>query len=130
MAKENKLIPKEQLADFLAQKQLLTKTIHVPAWDRNVEIRELTAREQMQVGALMVNMQTSNGQSAMANIQKDKIGEMLLLASAYGLGIGEDGIELLNNHGAAVARIGQAVLELSGMEGGDTQAPPLAQNGK
>lgn len=106
------LLRGQTLRDFLEQKKLNTITIEVAAWGgKRVEIRELTAMERMTIG----NMILKTGREKEGELDMAQMGRMLLTAATLGLSLPLSYAAILDNHGAAVQEIAQAVLALSGM---------------
>lgn len=87
--------------------ELKTASVDVPAWGGQVEIRELTARQRMELSLMVVD---DSGKTDFARFP-----DALLIAAQIGLGLAKSQREQLDLHPDAVQTIGMAVMQMSGM---------------
>lgn len=108
------------LRDYLGKKKISTKEIEVAAWGgKQVTIRALTAEQHMRVGTLAADMRKAMaGENTKAAVDMSKLPRMMVLVTAFGLGLEENELDLLAAHGEAVQEISTQVMALSGMGGG------------
>ena len=102
------------LNDILGIDDLKRETIEVPEWGGTVTVKELTAEEKLKVGA-MVSAEGSQD-------DPNRIVQVMLTAAAYGLGATDEQIHAVGaKNYAAIERVAQSVLRLSGMEKPDKE---------
>jgi hypothetical protein len=97
------------LDDILKLDDLRRETVAVPEWGGEVEVRELTAAEKLEIGAAVAGKDQSQMSPAdMANL--------MITAAAYGLGANKNQVAAVGGKSyAAIERVANKVLELSGM---------------
>ena len=101
-------LSKTDVLTILKTTELKTEEVFIPSWNGSVIITELTARQKLSLGMVMVA--DNNG-----TVDLMASPEMMLRAAGYGLRLPEARWDELDNHPEAVMLITEAVLELSGM---------------
>lgn len=111
------LLKKGDLKKILAAKTLKKVVIAVAALDgQEVEITELTARQRMRLGSMMLKGVPRKGQKT--EMDFSRLADMMMLAAMWGLGLDESDLPMLDANGELVQEVGQAVMALSGMNVG------------
>ena len=106
MAKTEKTLSHD---DILAADDLKTAIVNVPEWGGDVQVRELTAAQKMEVGTWAMRED--------GTVNVERAGDVPILAATYGLGLSRDKMAAIGAKNAtAVERIAEKVMAMSGME--------------
>jgi hypothetical protein len=118
MAIKDGVLSVDDLRAQLAARQLRQQVVMVAGMGE-VLVRELTASEQIEVGGLMAALyQPGMSKTELVTAVTGKGGAMapaMLLAAAFGLGLGREGVALLERSPEMVNVVAPVVFSLSGL---------------
>ncbi len=97
------------LDDILKLDDLRRETVAVPEWGGDVEVRELTAAEKLEIGATVAGKNQDE-------VAPEEMANLMVTAAAYGMGASKSQVAAVGGKNyAAIERVANKVLELSGM---------------